>query len=96
MIIKQTKKNIPQNINYFLLPIIEKTNYLNGWGGEKLHVKGWGLGRAKKVSQKQHAKSGPKAAWQKVAQKQPAKSGTEGYPLHYFALLIIIRHSRNK
>ena len=32
-----------------------------------------GGGEQKKVSQKQHAKSGPEAAWQKVIQNQPAK-----------------------
>ena len=35
------------------------------------------VGGEQKVSQKQHAKSGPEAAWQKVGQKQPAKFKAE-------------------
>ena len=42
-----------------------------------------GGGEQKKVSQKQHAKSGPEAAWQKVGQKQPAKFKAEVALLHY-------------
>ena len=48
LIIKQTKKIFPSMINYFLLPIIGKL-IIFGWGGEKLHVKGWG--RAKSESE---------------------------------------------